>query len=234
MIVGTGLLAQAFQSRYANNDEVVIFASGVSNSLESDASAFAKEQTLLTEILASDRRRVVYFGSCGVVNQEELLSPYMQHKQDMERLVTEYPGGLVLRLPQVVGKTSNPNTLTNFIRDRILSGIAFTIWGRAERNLIDIDDIVAIGSVAIDSRTLNSQPINIAADHSILVLEIVDIFERVMQRRANCTIEDKGSALRIDSSQASATAIKLGIDFGHGYAERVIRKYYEPMPTATT
>ena len=231
MIVGTGLLAQAFQSRYASNDEVVIFASGVSNSLESDASAFSKEQALLEEILTSYGRRVVYFGSCGAVNQEDLLSPYMRHKLDMERLVTEYSDGLVLRLPQVVGRTSNPNTLTNFIRDRILSGETFTVWGRAERNLIDIDDIVAIGSAAIDCKNPNLQPINIAADNSILVPQIVDIFERVLQRRANCIVEDKGSALRIDTSQASAIAISLGIDFGSGYAERVIRKYYEPMRT---
>ena len=227
MIVGNGLLARAFHARYADVDEVVVFASGVSNSLESNPNVFARERALLEDLLASGQPRLVYFGSCGVVNQQDM-SPYMQHKKRMESLVTTHPGGLVLRLPQVVGNTQNPNTLTNFIRDRILANEPFTVWAKAERNLVDIDDIVAIGGAAIDSGAPSLPIINIAAESSILVPEIVRILEDVLQRQAHCTIEDKGNQLRIDSSHASAIARRLGIDLGIGYAERVLRKYYGP------
>ena len=227
MIVGNGLLARAFHARYANVDDVVVFASGVSNSLESDPNAFAREHALLEDLLASAQRRLIYFSSCGVVNQQEM-SPYMQHKARMESLVTTYAGGLVLRLPQVVGYTPNPNTLTNFIRDRIIASEPFTVWAKAERNLVDIDDIVAIGSAAIDSAGPSLPIINIAAESSTPVPEIVRILEDVLQRQARCTIEDKGNQLRIDSSHASTIARRLGIDLGTGYAERVLRKYYGP------
>lgn len=228
MIVGTGLLARAF-ARYAENDDVVIFASGVSNSLEVNPSAFARERLLLDQAFTTNIRHLVYFGSCGVVSQdEEALSPYMRHKKRMEEHVIGHPGGMVLRLPQVVGKTGNPNTLTNFIRDRILADQAFTVWAKAERNLIDIDDIVAIGSTAIDHGLHLQSAINVAADSSTLVPKIVDIFEDVLQHEAHCIIEDKGDPLQIDSSHASSIANSLGIDLGSGYAERVIRKYYGP------
>ena len=46
MIIGNGLLAKAF-IEYKNNDEIVIFASGVSNSLEEKQSEFKRETDLL-------------------------------------------------------------------------------------------------------------------------------------------------------------------------------------------
>lgn len=225
MIVGSGLLARAFHTRYAGADGVTIFASGVSNSLESDPSAFAREQRLLEQLLAGEAIRFVYFGSCGVLNQEEM-TPYMQHKKRMEELVLNHPGGLVLRLPQVIGNTRNPNTLTNFIHNKISGNETFSIWKKAERNLVDIDDIVAIGSAIIDDATYNKSFANIAANRSTQVLEIVRIFERVLQRKARYVVEDRGSELQIDSQYASTIAIQLGLNLGDGYVERVIRKYY--------
>jgi nucleoside-diphosphate-sugar epimerase len=144
MIVGKGLLAKAFEQRFGDNRDVVVFASGVSNSLETRPSEFAREETLLRELLARRACRFVYFGSCGAAADEPKLTAYMRHKRAMESLVLSAPQGLVLRLPQVVSRAENPHTLTNFLRDHIVAGEHFTVWARAERNLIDIDDIVSI------------------------------------------------------------------------------------------
>ncbi len=227
MIVGRGLLARSFEALYENDHDVVIFASGVSNSLETGVDAFSRECRLLTDVLASNPPRLVYFGSCGVAEPSGPATPYMRHKRDMESLVVAHAGGLVLRLPQVVGMTSNPNTLTNYLRDRIVKGEHFTVWAKAERNLVDVDDIVAIAKTLI-SATPHRSTISIAAEHSVSMPDIIDIFERVLQRKANCTMEDLGSPLPIDSATAVEVAKDVGIDLGHGYAERVIRKYYAP------
>ena len=130
MIVGSGLVARAFAQRYAKDDSTVIFASGVSNSNEKDPAAFAREHDMLGGYLADGQRRLVYFGSCNVVNAKEH-SVYFQHKREMEALVIGSGRGTVLRLPQVVGRTLNPNTLTNFLRDCILQERQLTLWAGA-------------------------------------------------------------------------------------------------------
>jgi nucleoside-diphosphate-sugar epimerase len=226
VIVGHGLLARAFAPRFGNDPDIVVFASGVSNSAETDAGAFHREEELLQEALAASARRLVYFSSCGVVASGEPATPYMTHKGRMEALVLASPGGLVLRLPQVVGRTENPHTLTNFLHRHIEEGLPFEIWSRAERNLIDVDDIVAIGSAMIDADDEAGRTQSIAARDSTPMPEIVRIFERVIGRRANCAYLPRGAPLPIDSAEAQRLAGVLGLDLGSGYAERIIGKYY--------
>ena len=124
-----------------------------------------------------------------------------------------------------MSRTDNPHTLANFLRDRIVSGEHFTIWENAERNLVDIDDIVAIGTCIV-RETSAPCTLAIASEHSLQMPEIVDIFERILGRPANCSVEKKGVPMAIETSVATAVAAKLGIDLGKGYAERVLRKYY--------
>ena len=181
---------------------------------------------LLRQLLAEKARRFIYFGSCGVTAGEGELTPYMRHKKSMESLVLSSRGGLVLRLPQVVGVTENTHTLTNFLRDRILADEHFTVWAHAERNLVDIDDIVAIGATLVAELDESPSIVSIAAKRSLLMPEIVKIVERAVGKSANYSIVEKGSPLTIDTTAISDVSNRLGIDFGDGYIERVIRKYY--------
>lgn len=228
MIVGKGLLARAFEPHFEESHDVLVFASGVSNSLETRLGEFAREEALLRQLLAGERKRFVYFGSCGVTSAESELTPYMQHKRSMESLVLSAPHGLVLRLPQVVGRTENHHTLTNFLRDHIVSGEHFTVWAHAERNLIDIDDIVKIGARLAKELPTEATVVSIAAARSLLMPEIVEIFERVLGNAANCSYVEKGTPMVIDTAMAESLSSQLGIDLGGGYIERVIAKYYAP------
>ncbi|WP_426662534.1 NAD-dependent epimerase/dehydratase family protein [Rhodanobacter aciditrophus] len=226
MIVGKGLLAKAFEQHFGDNRDVVIFASGVSNSLETRLSEFAREELLLRELLDPSIGRFVYFGSCGAKADESELTAYMRHKLAMESLVLSVPHGLVLRLPQVVSRAANPHTLTNFLRDRIVTGEHFTVWSRAERNLIDIDDIVDIAVHLIRCLPQEATAVSVASLRSLLMPEIIQIFERVLGRSANCTYQDAGAPLSIDTTVAREISLELGIELGNGYAERIINKYY--------
>jgi nucleoside-diphosphate-sugar epimerase len=226
MIVGNGLLARAFESHFGESHDVVVFASGVSNSLETRPGEFAREAALLRQSLDSEARRFIYFSSCGVAAAESELTPYMRHKRSMESLVLSASHGLVLRLPQVVGRTENHHTLTNFLRDHIVSGEHFTVWAHAERNLIDIDDIVKIGVKLAEELSTKATVVSIAAARSLLMPEIVGIFERVLGNTANCSYVKKGTPMVIDTAVAESLSARLGIDLGDGYIERVIAKYY--------
>jgi len=226
MIIGKGLLARAFEPRFGKDSDVIVFASGVSNSLETRSQEFAREETLLRQLLDGEVKRFIYFGSCGVTSSESEFTPYMRHKRAMESLVLAAPHGLVLRLPQVVGRTDNPHTLTNFLRNRIVSGAHFTVWTHAERNLIDIDDVVRVGSWLATELPVEATTVSIAATCSLLMPRIVGIFERVLDRVANCSYVEKGTPMIIDTHMVESLITRLGIDLGEGYIERIIDKYY--------
>jgi nucleoside-diphosphate-sugar epimerase len=221
MIVGRGLLASAFEPHFARNP-------GVSNSLETSVSEFVREDSLLRQSLDARPKRLVYFGSCGVASKQDVQTPYMQHKKRMESLVLGSPGGLVIRLPQIVGPSDNSHTLTNFLRDRILSGEHFMVWSRAERNLIDIDDVANIGVAVISELHESPSMMSIAARKSLPMPEIISIFERTLGKPANCSMIEKGSSFSIDTTLAAEISKRLEIDLGDGYMEKVIRKYYTP------
>lgn len=221
MIIGRGLLARSFAADFAHDPDVVVFASGVSNSQEADPTAFERERQMLDEALATGRR-LVYFGSCGVVAADEEMSPYMRHKRAMEARVLARGDNLVLRLPQVVARTDNPHTLVNFLVARILRDEPFSVWSGAERNLVDIDDVVAIGRHWI--RAGGTGAWAIASATSLPMPQIVRILEQALDRPARYTIVDRASHLPIDRPLLHV-AEALGIDMGPDYAERVLHKY---------
>lgn len=227
MIVGNGMLAKKFE-HFRDDPSVLIFASGVSNSQEKSIEAFRRESDLLAHHLGNFRgASFIYFGSCGVSGETSKLSPYLKHKRSMEQHVLDHSTGRVFRLPQVVGSTDNPHTLTNFLRDRILNGESFEVWREAERNLIDMDDVAAIASTCIAKNYLaNGSAYSIASERSLKMEEIIAIFQRVLNKQANYTSLPKGEPMLIEANIAATIAPGLGIDLGVGYAERVISKYY--------
>ena len=51
MIIGNGLIATAFKKSNENYDNVIIFASGVSDSKETTQACFDREEKLITDTL---------------------------------------------------------------------------------------------------------------------------------------------------------------------------------------
>ena len=69
MIIGKGMIAKAFDL-YKKNQDIVIFASGVSNSLEENIKCFEREEALLKKtILENKSATFVYFSTCSIMDQ---------------------------------------------------------------------------------------------------------------------------------------------------------------------
>jgi nucleoside-diphosphate-sugar epimerase len=228
MIIGHGLIAKGFAKRAEYENGVIVFASGVSNSGETAINAFAREAECLTQAMAKSIGVFVYFSTCSVRDHERLNTPYVQHKIQMENLVRTLPQYLIFRLSQVVGHTPNPHTLTNYIHAQLSLSRRFPLWKNAWRNIIDIDDVVAIADYMIrDKHALfMNQTINIANPSAISALNLVEIFECVMKTKAHYDLIDRGDHYAIDVETALDAANKLGIEFGTDYEKKVIEKYY--------
>ena len=228
MIIGSGLLAHAFAPIYSERIDVCIYAAGVSNSSCTDIQEFEREKKRLTDALHTSGNvdAFVYFSTCSVADPESQNTPYVLHKLAMERLVELHPRYLILRLPQVAGKTPNPHTLLNYLYARVSRSESFRLWSKARRNIIDVDDVAAISRQLLDMNPIRNVTINIASPTSYAMMDIVQAMEKAVGKRAFYEIVERGSGYPIDINTILPAINSAGVKFGHDYLERVIHKYY--------
>jgi nucleoside-diphosphate-sugar epimerase len=143
MVIGNGLIANAFLD-YANNKDIIIFASGVSNSLETNQNIYNREKDLIKTCLEKNLDKTfVYFSS--IFQPDAYKQIYMQHKMQMEFIIQALGKKfIILRLPQVIGKGGNANTLINFIVNKLKNNETIDVYKNTYRSLIDVADVERI------------------------------------------------------------------------------------------
>jgi len=227
MILGSGLLATSFSPAFARSDDVMIYAAGVSNSSCTDRQEFERERIRLTASLQAARavRTFVYFSTCSLLDLELADKPYGSHKNAMEGLVRGHPGHLILRLPQLAGRSANPHTLLNYLHARISRSERFAIWSRATRNIIDVDDVVRIARYLIDAE-LSGDTLNVANTQSYPIKYIVSTLEQVCGKKAVYDVVEKGASYPVDVKRIEPILTEARVTFPSSYLQTVLQKYY--------
>jgi len=226
MVVGDGMIAQAFAS-FASRPDVVVFASGVSDSLETRESAFARERALLQRTRAEHPQALLlYFSTCSVEDPDRRDTPYVRHKLAMEALLRSAPGPwLVLRLPLAIGRGHRGNTLARFLHERISRGERFEVWKRSTRYPIDVEDVVRIVARLVADPAMRGRTVNVAL-RPYAVLDFVHAFERIGGKAARYELVDKGAHYEVRCPEIESLRGELGLDASEAYLERVLRKYF--------
>ena len=176
MVVGSGLLANTFAT-FKDNEDVIIFASGVSNSGCVDPEQFKRESNLVAEYKTS-KKLFVYFSTSSIEDPFLKGSLYIKHKLEIEFYIkANFQRYLIVRLPNVIGKTKNPNTLINFVYNCVQRGEKINIQLKASRYLIDVTDIFSfLDKVIVNEVDLN-KTVNLIIAEKLSVLQIVESFE---------------------------------------------------------
>jgi nucleoside-diphosphate-sugar epimerase len=232
MIIGNGLVANAF-AEFRPNENIVIFASGVSNSKETDSGAFEREINLLNDhINRHGEKKWVYFSTCSITDTSLADSKYIGHKLEVERIIqSRLRDYVIFRVSNAVGQTSNPYTVMNYLVNCISNGEEFRLWESASRNFIDIDDVVKIVSFAVRKNIFKNEIVNVANPHNISVVKLVDLIEKFLGKKAICIREGSGGSPVIDISSISEILESKSIEFGNDYAENLLGKYYSNFQT---
>ena len=228
MVVGNGMIARRFGD-FATRNDVVIFASGVSNSKETRPEPFARERRLVEETLHQTTGSLfVYFSTASVDDPTEQGSPYVTHKLALEQLIAAQASNyLLVRASNVVGGPGNPHTILNFFVDRVRRNEPFTIWQHATRNLIDLDDVYRVVTHCIaDPKTWN-QTILVANPHSVSPLALVQAIEAYTGRRAQYELVDKGEPFALPVNSISDLLQTSGANWQpERYVAHLLQKYY--------
>lgn len=196
MIIGNGLIAQSLQN--IDSYDIIFFASGVSNSLETNEAEFLREfQLLENTIKANPSKKFIYFSTLSIEDKTKQASPYVVHKKAIEKYIkTICSHYLILRIGNIIGHGGNPNTLFNFLKTKMVESKKILLHNNARRLLIDIDDI----KLFLDQNKDNKDPqiINLAFPYHYSMLEIIVAMEEISPKKAIFDTIDEGDSYDID------------------------------------
>lgn len=225
MVIGRGLIARAF-ARYVDDRSLLIFASGVSDSTTTDPDVFARERALLLDQSTHSDRRFVYFSTTSIDDPSLADRPYVAHKKAMEELVAEtFSDHLILRLSFIVGQGGNPNTIVNHLITKVRSKETFDLWVEAERNFLDVEDVVLTLEAMIDHK---AQPgvYTFANPHSLRMTEVVALIEEFTEIPADYRTIHKGAPLRFGQTAVDTYHPAVDKLASPDYFRGLLLKYY--------
>ena len=227
LVVGNGLLANKFRS--CNLPEnIIVIASGVSDSSEFRQSKFDREKELVLNH-AEQGRVLIYFSSCSVELPEKMWTPYIRHKNSMESLIINNKLGLVYRLPNVVGFGGNDKTMFNFLCSSIRNEKEIIVRKNAKRSLIDVDDVVKLVkylvTLSMSKKELSYDIARVVLPVQYSVIEIINTIENHYGKKA-ITSEGEDDFLDVSKSSIVENCIKNKvIKFDNSYLFKLVQKY---------
>ena len=224
MVVGNGLIAKAFKS-YLEKDDVIIFASGVSNSSisEEESLSFQREKDLINEYLKYGDKKLIYFSTCSISDNSKV-TPYIKHKIEMEKLIeSNHNNYLIFRLPIVIGISDNNNTFFNNIKSKILRNEIITIYKNISRYIIDVDDLSNILPTFIESD--KNRIINVCFNNKEFVFNIIETMENILSKKCDKIFKDIGYNSDIDNEYFVSKLESINYKFDINYNANLLKKY---------
>jgi nucleoside-diphosphate-sugar epimerase len=225
MIVGKGLIASQL-SEYIDNNEIIVFASGVSNSRETREELFERERLLIDSFIPCNKL-FVYFSTCSVFDDSLADSMYVKHKLSIEKHIeSNFKSYIILRLPNIIGLTNNNNTFFNFFFNAIRQQTPIVIQKNAVRYFMDVEDLSPILKMILASKSCLNTTINIAYNNPASIPDVLNCFETHMDKKANYSYTEKGSKYVIPNDCFNMLYFQyynktISID----YTENCIKKY---------
>ena len=226
MIIGNGLIARAFKNSSYVFDDCIIFASGISDSKSDSTKEFQREFNLLSQYIKEDKK-FIYFSSIHILDPSEKDSMYVQHKLNIEEFIrSNFLNYIIYRLPVIVGKGGNSKALFNFLFNSIVKNIEMTIYLKSYRYILDVHSVVYFVNQTLH---IQNKTINLVADKAFSILEILQLFEKYLSKKAKFIRVDKGDYFEVDNTEFKDSLLdknELTIYSNYKYIEDTIRKYY--------
>jgi nucleoside-diphosphate-sugar epimerase len=226
MIIGSGFIANSFRKSNFNAKNYIIFASGVSNSTEDKNKNFEREVKLVKKY-SKLKKIFIYFSTISIYDNYRGQSLYVKHKLRIEKIIKKsFKNFYIFRLPQIAGVNKNKNTLLNYLYFNIKSQKTITIWSNSLRNILDILDVIKIVNFCLKDNKKKKNIINIMNPFNIHVMKIINIFEKILKKKAIYNLKKIKSAVDTHKINFVRPPKVLGIKFKKNYTNLVLKKYY--------
>jgi hypothetical protein len=232
MILGDGLIGTSLKKTLNYHEDLLVFASGVSNSTEKNPEEYKREFKLLQEALESNKgKKLIYFSTCSINSNTS--SPYIKYKKFVENYIqSNVEDYLILRLPNIVGSSTNKSQLVNYFFNCLLNQTDITINVDCIRYLVDVEDLSKLLEVLI-TKGKQSSTLDMAFNNGVKVEEILKYLEIATGLTfKSIARSNNGNDYNIDNSaflELIQDTSLFNID-----VQKIISKYYKKIKHDTS
>jgi nucleoside-diphosphate-sugar epimerase len=218
MIIGNGLLANSL--RKIDRDDAIFFCSGVSNSGETDPSAFTRELKLLKG--QNPELLLCYFSTVSIFNPSKKDSPYILHKCNMEAQIRDgFSKHIIVRLPNMMGEGGNGSNLFPYFLKSIAEDKTVGIFDNTHRELMEVQLLPDIVNALLKANFRGS--INAGFGQAPKVLDIYLHLCKLLDAAPNMKIEKGEDAYEVDYSEFTTLMESAGVAPAGDWQDRVER-----------
>ena len=185
-IIGSGFIAARFKKyhKFLKKKKIIIYAAGISNSLDEYKKNLEREVFKIKNFILNNRKKLIYISTYSVNDDSRRRKLYVKNKIKIEKIIKqESEKYMIIRLPEIIGKNKNPNTLTNFFYNKIVRNESFTVFKNSRRNLLDVDDAIKNCIKIIRSDKKNKSVVNLLNKKFNTPLQIVNNFEKILKKK---------------------------------------------------
>ena len=185
-IIGSGFIASGFKKHlnFIKKNNIIIYAAGISNSLEVRRKKLNIEISRLKKFIQDNKKKLVYISTYSVNDNSRKNKLYVKNKIKIEKIIkSNINDYIIIRLPEIIGKSKNPNTLTNFFYNNLIKNKPFKVFKNSRRNLLDIDDAIKNCLKIIKINKKKNKIINLLNRRFYTPLQIVSSFEKILKKK---------------------------------------------------
>ena len=230
-IVGRGFIAKNLYKIISaiQKSDYIIYAAGISNSREKSNTKLKKEINLFKKFIDKNQNnKIAYISTADVTNNLKKRSRYVKNKIKIEKLIQKYfKKYIIIRLPQIIGKSKNKNTLINFFNDKIKKGKKIELLNNVKRNLLDINDVLKMIKTILINKKTERKIIILSNKYSLKPIEIIKILELKQRKKAKYYFKKTNKQIwNLNFNKNLKYFDKAKIKFDKDYFKKVINKYY--------
>ena len=230
-IIGKGFIAKNLLKikKEIIKSEFIFYAAGISNSKINSKYELNKEIYRFKKFATKNRKnKIIYISTADITNNLKNNSKYVKNKIKIERIIKkQFKNYIILRLPQIIGKSKNHNTLINFFYNKIKNKKRIKLYSNVKRNILDITDVLKMIKIIISNKNIKNKIIVLSNKYSIKPIQIIRIFEKKLNTKANFNyIKSSTQQWKLDFKKNFKFFNKANIIFTKNYLFNSIKKYY--------
>ena len=229
-IVGKGFLAQNLNKIKKDilNSGYIIYAAGISNSKTNAKKELNREFDSIKSFSRKIKNeKFIYISTADILDNLKKKNKYVANKVKIEKFVkNNFKHFIIIRLPQIIGKSKNKKTLVNFFYTNIKNKKKFILFKNIKRNILDIKDVLIMIKIILKNKIKN-KIIVLSNKYFVRPLEIVNIFEKKLNKKAVFTVKNSPKQVwRLNYKRNLRYTKPLNLRFDRNYLLKAINKYY--------
>ena len=230
MLVGSGVIYNRFID-FSLQTEYLVLTGSINESIILNENLIINEESIIKEALEINQDKIIiYFSSCGVLDEKTQDSEYTLHKLRMERLIIENSKKYyIFRLPNIIGNIHGKMDLINNFINSINNDFEIRVWKNTKRYFIDIDDAYEIIKEILDNKILLNKIINIGIPIAMEIKEVLNEIEIICNKKSNYRYVENKSNYNIDFTDVMPIINNLKINYNKNYFRNSLQKYYNNL-----